>query len=149
MYLLLIALSFLASVSFAFFLRRLDSKSPYTLSRLKKIVHSHEHNLTELSHKQTQVIQDSFLEYEMLLQQSQQIQSSLRKDLEEYRKHLGQLHEEQKIAGEISTRLYEIADNTNIINNQIERIEVGFKISVRLMMKFSAFGPNSIISNRK
>ena len=127
MYLLLIALSFFASVSFAFFLRRLDAKSPYTLARLKKIVSSHENALTELSHQQTQVIQDSFLEYEMLLQQSQQIQSSLRKDLEEYRKHLGQLHEEQKVAGEISTRLYEIADNTNVINEQMERIETSFK----------------------
>ena len=126
MYLILIATSFLGSVAFSLFLRRFG-KSEHHLSRLKKTMHLHEHTLVELSKQQEEKIKDAFLDYEMLLEQSQQVHGQLNKGLEDYQTRLAQLSEEQNIISEISELLNTTASNASTVGTQVERLDIGLQ----------------------
>ena len=126
MYLILIGTGFLASVAFSLFLRRMTNSGHY-LSRLKKTIHLHEHTLIEVANQQSQKIKDSFLDYEMLLQQGQQTQSLLQKELEEYSGRLVQLGSDKALVKELSLHLNEMAASANTVSQRVESLDLGMQ----------------------
>ena len=126
MYLILIGAGFLASVAFSLFLQRIANSGHY-LSRLKKTIHLHEHSLVELANQQSQKIKDAFLDYEMLLQQGQQTQSSLYKELEEYSARLKELRADETLVKELSTHLNEMAASASTVSQKVESLDLGMQ----------------------
>ena len=126
MYLILIGTGFLASVAFSLFLRRMTNSGHY-LSRLKKTIHLHEHTLVEVANQQSQKIKDSFLDYEILVQQGQQTQSLLQKELEEYSGRLEQLRSDKALVKELSIHLNEMAASANTVSQRVENLDLGMQ----------------------
>ncbi len=126
MYLILIAASFLGSIAFSLFLRRV-SNSSIQLPRLKKTIHLHEHTLAELAKQQNQSIKDAFLDYEMLVERSQKIQGTLQQELEVYYRSLEAIANEKNAVSAVSSQLSNMAGNAGTVSRQLERLDLGMQ----------------------
>ena len=121
-----IFLSFLSAVFFSYLLQRYSRSTPSFL-RLKKTMNLHKHNLEEIVQIQNQKIQDSYLDYEMLLEQSKKMKTSLQAELEEYFQNVDRLRAEKGLVEELSRHLDNMASSTDSLSHDLGKLDLGMQ----------------------
>ncbi len=126
MYLILIATAFLGSAAFSLLLRRLD-KNSRQVAQMKKASHFYEKNLNDLANQHCERIKDSILEYEMLVNQSHQAESQLRRNLDEYHQQMEEVRKESSLVDQLSSRLSEMAQSAREMGEQVNKMDEGLQ----------------------
>ncbi len=126
MYLFLIAISFLGSIAFALFLRRLD-RPDFKTNQLRRLAEIQERNLESLAGEREQSIRDAILDYDLLVRQSRQVQEDLKAGYESYRSSLGAIQQEREVIDAISAELNRIAASARSVGEQVEKLDRGLE----------------------
>ncbi|MEQ9367057.1 MAG: hypothetical protein RIF32_22675 [Leptospirales bacterium] len=126
MYLTLIAISFLGSIAFTLFLRRMERPAAKT-THLKRLGELQEQNIENLAGRHLQSIQDAILDYDMLLRQSHTAREDLKEGLKSYQDSIESIHQERAVIDDISRELGEIAGSARTVGEQVERLDRGLE----------------------
>ncbi len=123
---LLIGASLLTSITFSLILQRAN-KSSLQLSRLKKSIDLHEHQIQEITIEQTQKIKDAFLDYEMLLGQGQQLYKQLNQQIEGHTQTIEELNHKKNLTEKLSLHIDEMMQATEKVKDRMGVLDAGIQ----------------------
>ncbi|MCB1306483.1 MAG: hypothetical protein KDK37_19470, partial [Leptospiraceae bacterium] len=104
MTLALIAISFLGSIAFSLFLRKLD-RPAHQLTQIKRIGELQIEQLEKTATAHVQSMKDASLEFEMLFHQSRQTLDRLREEVDGFETRLESLQEDRSRIDNLSGQL--------------------------------------------